>query len=121
MKPSKKFARSIYHAVKGIVHVAKTELNFQIQLFFGAVVMVLMIVLPLQSWERILLILMIAAVLVLEVLNTALERISDALKPRLSPVVRDVKDMMAGAVLLTSLTALVVGILIFWTYLFSSR
>lgn len=114
-----KFLRSLKNAVKGILSVAREEMNFKIQLTIGLVVFVLMIVLPLAPWERILLILMVSAVLVLEILNTAFERISDALKPRLSPVVKEVKDMMAGAVLLTSITAVLVATLVFWSYLFN--
>lgn len=112
----KKFIRSLRHAFRGLRHVARTELSFRIQLFAAFLVCVAMFVLPLDIWERILLILMIAAVLVLEVINSIFERISDALKPRLHPMVRDVKDMMAGAVLLTSVTAVVVGVFIFLPY-----
>lgn len=114
------FFRSLRHAAHGLAYVFKHEWNFQLQTIAACIVVVLMIVLPLARWEVILLILMIAAVLVLEVLNTAFERISDAMKPRLSPVVKEVKDMMAGAVLLTSITAIIVATLIFWSYLFEA-
>ncbi|PIQ67428.1 diacylglycerol kinase [Candidatus Uhrbacteria bacterium CG_4_10_14_0_2_um_filter_41_7] len=113
------FFRSLKNAGKGILSVARAEINFKIQLTIGLAVLILMIILPLAPWERILLILMISAVLVLEILNTAFERISDALKPRLSPVVKEVKDIMAGAVLLTSITAVLVATLVFWSYLFN--
>lgn len=103
--------------MQGLVSVAKQEMSFRVQLLGAVVVVLLVIFVPLDTWQRILLILMTAAVLVLEVINTIFERIADALKPRLSPVVREVKDMMAGAVLLTAITAFVVAVMIFWSYI----
>jgi diacylglycerol kinase (ATP) len=109
--------RSFSHAFRGIGIVFRREQNFRVQLVVGVGVIVLMLFFPLETWQRILLILMMAAVLVLEILNTIVEHLSDILKPRLHPSIKEVKDMMAGAVLLTSLTSVVVAILIFWNYI----
>lgn len=116
MSAVKDFLKSLKYALRGLKEIAKAEGSFRLQLLAGSGVVILAAIVPLAMWERILLILMVAAVLVLEVFNSILERISDALKPRLHPIVRDVKDMMAGAVLLTAITAVVVAILIFWSY-----
>ena len=97
--------------------MARREQSFRIQIVAAIVIIVAVAVIPLAMWERILLILMVAAVLVLEIINSIFERISDALKPRLHPMVREVKDMMAGAVLITAITSVTVSILIFWSYL----
>jgi undecaprenol kinase len=105
------------HAVQGLIHVFRTEASFRFQVIAAVVVVSSLILLPLATWERVLLVLMVAAVLVLEVMNTILERLADALKPRLDPIVKEVKDMMAGAVLLTSVTAVVVAIMILWDFL----
>jgi diacylglycerol kinase len=51
-------------------------------------------------------------------MNTIFERLSDALKPRLHPMVKEIKDMMAGAVLITAITAVTVAGIIFSSYLF---
>lgn len=113
----KKFFKRFKYAWQGLVGVAKKELSFRIQLFGALIVIILLFIVPLDTWEQILLIVMTAAVLVLEVINSIFERIADALKPRLSPVVREVKDMMAGAVLLTAITAVIVAIMIFGNYI----
>lgn len=118
MNSVQQFFRSFKHAIRGLADVAKHERSFRFQLIMATIVIVLIVVFPLAVWERILLILMIAAVLVLEVINSIFERISDALKPRLHPMVREVKDMMAGAVLLTAVTSVVVAAMIFWSYIF---
>ena len=114
----KKFFKSFKYALRGLYSVAKEEQSFRFQLVIASAVIILLILFPLATWERILMILMITAVLVLEVINSIFERISDALKPRLHPMVREVKDMMAGAVLLTSLTAAIVAVMVFSSYLF---
>ena len=113
-----KLFRSFRHAFRGLYVVAKTELSFRVQLFVGSLVLILLIVLPLLLWQRIILILLIAAVLILEVINSIFERMVDSFKPRLNPMVGEIKDIMAAAVLLASIVSAVIGILIFSPYLF---
>lgn len=112
----KGFFKSLSHALRGLRLIFNSENSFRIQSLVAVAVLLVAFTVPLEDWERILLILLIAAVLVLEILNTIFERISDILKPRLHPLVAEIKDMMAGAVLLTSITAASVATLIFWTY-----
>ena len=61
-------------------------------------------------------IILIMAVLVMEILNTTFEYLSDLLKPRLHHYVRTIKDIMAGAVLLTAVGSAVIGLMIFLPY-----
>ena len=109
-------ARSFYHAVRGIGYTLRYEKNFQVESAAAGAVIFLMFLLPLTASERAILILAIALVLCLELVNTALERIMDILKPRVHPYARVVKDVMAGAVLLAATLAVVVGLAIFSPY-----
>ena len=59
---------------------------------------------------------MAAFTLVLELLNGAVERLVDLFKPRMHAYAEQIKDMMAGAVLVSSIGALIVGILVFWPH-----
>ncbi|MFH1631680.1 MAG: diacylglycerol kinase [bacterium] len=113
----KRFGKSVKYAMRGLASVAKHEQSFRLQLIAAVAIIIVMFAVPLATWEIIMLLVMIVAVLVLEVVNSIFERIADAMKPRLSPVVREVKDMMAGAVLLTSVTAVIVAALIFQSYI----
>ena len=70
-------------------------------------------------FEWIVLLLLIGLVLTLELINSVFERIVDTFKPRIHPIVRDIKDIMAATVLLMSLVALVIGVMIFSLRLFS--
>ncbi len=113
----KKFYKSLKYALRGIKQVMKQEHSFRIQLIAALVVLVVVFLLPLDVWERVVLLLLVAAVLVLEVINSIFERLSDGLKPRLNEMVKDVKDMMAGAVLITSCTAALIAAMILWPYI----
>lgn len=108
--------KSFFYAIRGLRTVFVSELSFRLQILASLVVIFLMFWFPLALWQRIILMALVAAVLVLEVLNTVVERLVDAFKPRVHPVVAEVKDMMAGAVLIAALVAAIVGILVFWPY-----
>jgi diacylglycerol kinase (ATP) len=61
-------------------------------------------------------ILAISIVWTAEALNTAFEFLADAASPEFHPLIRDAKDVAAGAVLLTAIAAAVIGAIIFWPY-----
>jgi diacylglycerol kinase (ATP) len=61
-------------------------------------------------------ILAISLVWTAEALNTAFEFLADAASPEFHPLVRDAKDVAAGAVLITAIAAVIIGLLVFWPY-----
>lgn len=73
----------------------------------------------LSRTEWAMLVLAICLVLIAEIINSAVERVTDVLKPRINSYVKEIKDIMAAAVLLASLTAIIVGIIIFWPHAFT--
>ena len=77
-----------------------------------------MIYFQVSLWQAIILILVIASVLVLELINTIFEKMVDILRPRIHYYAEVIKDVMAAAVLVTSIAAVIVGILIFAPYFF---
>ncbi|EKD43727.1 MAG: diacylglycerol kinase [uncultured bacterium] len=109
----KNLFNSFYSAFAGLKHTFKHEQNFRLQILLASIVLVVTFVFPLKIWEVILVILLLVAVLVMELLNTALEYFADLLKPRLHHYVLVIKDIMAGAVLITSLGAFIIGLIIF--------
>lgn len=111
------FIRSVRYAFRGIVYAFRHEGNFRLQVAGAIAVLVAIFYLGTSKNETIVLLLLITAVLILELLNTAFEKFVDIVKPRLSDHVRVVKNVMAGAVLLTSITSVVIGIIIFLPYI----
>ncbi len=108
--------RSFRYAFKGLGLVFKEEQNFRVQIAASAIVVIVMFVLSVKNWEKVALILVISWVLVLELINSILERIVDILKPRVHLGVEAVKDTMAAAVFIASFTALIIGLIIFIPY-----
>lgn len=113
----RRFGKSLKDAISGLISAYKSEQNLRIQVIAAIIVIIAAAYFPLKAWESLLVILMVFFVLVMELLNTALEKFIDLLKPRLHYYAKVVKDIMAAAVFLTSLCALIVGTVIFLPYL----
>jgi len=114
-----RFARSIRHAMHGLKHAFISENNFRIHSIIAVIVLIATVILKLSRAETVTIVLVITSVLVLELVNTIVERFADLLEPRIHPYVHVIKDMMAASVVLAAGGAVVVGILIFWPYIFS--
>jgi diacylglycerol kinase (ATP) len=61
-------------------------------------------------------VLAIAIVLIAEAINTAFEHLCDVVQPELNASVKAAKDVAAGAVLISSIAAAIIGIMVFWPY-----
>ena len=116
----KKLIKSFKFAGEGLVSVFKEEQNFRIEVLVALVVIISMVCLPLSGIEIAVLSLAISSVLVMEILNTVLERLLDMNIKGKNKKIKFLKDIMAGAVLLNVLVAVVVGSIIFWQYLFQN-
>ena len=108
---------SFGHAWRGLRYVWKHEQNFRIQIVVGAIVISFAYIIAVSKAEYVVLIGLILLILLLEILNSALEKFIDVLKPRLDLQVGLVKDMLAAMVLCAALGATVIGIIIFIPYI----
>lgn len=108
--------QSFRYAGRGILIAWRSEQSFRIQVIAAVVVLALIVWFDVQRGHAIVLLLLIIFVLTLEIINSILERFVDVFKPRIHPMVEEIKDLMAGAVLIASLGALIVGLLIFGPY-----
>lgn len=113
----KRLLKSFQYAWKGVGIVFRSEQNFRIQIFVGAVVFAAALFLSLPLWRIIVLLMVIIFVLALELINSILERMVDAFHPRIHQTVAEMKDIMAATVLLASLGAVVIGVILFWPYI----
>jgi diacylglycerol kinase len=111
------FIKSVVHALSGVRYTFGNERNFQLEAIVAIGVILLMMLLPVTLQEKTTLVMVIVSILVLELINTAVERVVDMLKPRVHPFARIAKDVMAAAVLIASLGAVCVGLIIFLPYL----
>src|SRR3989338_7765038 len=109
--------KSFGYALKGLIKTFREEQNLRLQTILSLIAIALGIYFKIRLLEWALLFLVIGLVLIAEVINSAIERVVDVLKPRINTYVKEIKDIMAAAVLLSSLVALAVGALIFLPYL----
>ncbi len=111
------FLQSLNDAADGFIFVVKNERNMRIHFLFGFFVLVLAVWLGINRLDWIILCTIISFVLVTEMINTAIEDVIDLVKTSHHPVVRMIKHVSAGAVLVSSMNALIVGFFIFSKYL----
>ena len=103
---------SFRHAFAGLWYVLRTQRNAWIHAIATLVVIVIGLWLKIEWRDWALLILAILVVWLAEIINTALEAITDLASPEIHPLARVGKDVGAGAVLLASITAFIIGILV---------
>ena len=108
-----KFFRSFSYALRGIGTVFKEEFNARVHLLAALVVVVLGFVLKVSSWEWIILILVMGGVFTMELINTSIEKLADLYSSEFNPKIKKIKDLSAGAVLVASITAIIMGFIIF--------
>ena len=117
MVKTKSFTESVDLAIQGIVSAFRREKNFRFDLLFAGVIVLCGIILDLTRIELAILFFTIALVLSAELFNTAIEKFLDVINDAYDPKIKFVKDVSAGAVLITVLTSVVVGYLIFYPHL----
>jgi diacylglycerol kinase len=108
----KRFLKSVTHAINGLISALKTERNLRIDIaaMLIAIAFGFYLKLTIITWG--LMILVIGFVLVAELFNTAIERLGDeAANGVQKQLIKRAKDIAAAGVLLSALTALILGIL----------
>ena len=119
MKPTNtKFLDRFKIAFFGLITAFQEEVNFRIQCIVALVVVFLMVIMRLNAIEKSILLLTIFSVLSLELINSQIEKFLDILHPDHHPRVKIIKDFSAGAVLISAVGSIIIGLLIFSPYVF---
>jgi diacylglycerol kinase len=108
-----KLFRAFIYAGNGIGYCFKQELNFRIHLLVTIAVVVTGIFFSISTTEWLFVTSCCSLVLSLELLNTALEKICDAVTKDINPLIKIIKDTAAGAVFVSAMGSAVMGIIIF--------
>jgi diacylglycerol kinase len=111
--PRAGFWRSFSYAGQGVWHVVRTQRNMRVHLTAAAAVIVLALVLRVSAVDWACLLAVIGLVLTAEALNTVVEAIVDMYTDEFHPLAKIAKDTAAGAVLISSVAAVGVGIAVF--------
>ena len=105
-------ARSFDHAYRGLIYAVRTQRNMRFHVVVAALVLVASLFLGVSKFELAVLVLVIVAVFITEMFNTALEFAVDLVTKEYHPLAKLSKDVSAGAVLVSSVGAVLVGYLI---------
>ena len=109
----RKRLESFRHAFRGIARVVKEEHNFRIHLVIAFLAIAAGFLLNISPAEWLIIILISGLVLVSEILNSAIEQVCDIIIPGEDPRIKNIKDIMAAAVLISSILAVIIGLIIF--------
>jgi diacylglycerol kinase len=110
-------ADSFSYAIKGINYAVVTGRNMKIHLLAALLAIGTSWGLGINRLEWAMIIICIFMVLAAETINSALEKTVDLITGNYHPLAKHAKNMAAGAVLLTAVNAVIVGVLIFGPYL----
>lgn len=106
-------SQSFKFAFSGIKAALRREPNFRIHITISVLSLFIAFILGFSAIEWLILVMTITFVLVLELVNTALEEIVNLLSPDLKLKAKIAKDVSASAVLLSAIVAIIVGVALF--------
>ncbi len=118
MKPSDGFSiksrlQSFGYALKGMQTLVKSEPNAVLHIIAAAIATAFGFYLNITSTEWLFVILAIVLVFAAELFNTAIEVLCNFVEPAHHPQIKKIKDLSAGAVLMLSVGALLIGLIVF--------
>ncbi len=105
--------KSFAYAFNGLAYAFKTQHNLWIHTAATAIVVAGGIILDISTPEWMMITFAIGFVISTEVVNTAIEKIVDFISPEQNKMAGLIKDIAAGAVLISSITAAIIGCLVF--------
>ncbi len=113
-----KWIKSSGYAFNGLRKAWTGQLNLRIQSVVMAIAVVLGLYFKIRPWEWCTIIAIGAVVISLELINTAIENLTDLVTREQHPLAGKVKDISAAAVLVAAVASILIGIMIFGKYLF---
>ena len=111
------FIHCVNDAINGIVRAFLSERNLRIHFIIGVFVLIASLVFDISRLEMIAVIFSISLVIAFEMINTAIEKSVDLFTEEYNELAKFVKDVSAGAVLVTSINAAGVGCLVFFEHI----
>ena len=113
MNSIKTILNSFKFAFTGIFELFRNERNAKIHLLASILTVGLGLILGINSAEWCIVTMSIFLVFSAEAFNTAIEKLSDITQPEHDERIRVIKDVSAGAVLLITISAIIIGLIIF--------
>lgn len=109
--------KSFSYAWRGIETCYKGERNYRVQIFISLPVLCAGLYFNLPGAEWIVILFSIGLTLSLEMINSSIEKLADHVTPGLHPAIKQIKDIAAGAVLLSAIVNCIISAIIFIPHL----
>ncbi len=114
-----KFIAGFGYAFSGLWYALRTQRNARVHVTIAILAIVMGIALHISAVEFAIIFSTIASVFIAEMFNTVIEVCVDLASPHYHPLAKRAKDMAAGAVLLSAMLAVVIGLLVLGPHLLS--
>ena len=111
------FLQSSNHAIRGILTILKNERNFRIQISVAIAVVIIGALLKISHQDWIFVCFLIALVLIAEAFNSVIEAVCDTVSTEYRVNIKYAKDVAAGAVLVSAILSVILGLTIFMPYI----
>jgi undecaprenol kinase len=109
--------KSQRHAIDGILSIVKNERNFRIQLVVAMLVVLISFLLKISHSDWIAVGFLITLVLISEAFNSVIEALCDTISHEYRVNIKYAKDVSAGAVLVSAILSVILGLIIFMPYI----
>ena len=108
-----KFIAGFKYAFSGLWYALRTQRNARVHVSIAILAILLGVVLHISAIEFALIFVAITGVFIAEMFNTVFELCIDLASPDYHPLAKIAKDVAAGAVLLSAMLSIVIGLFVF--------
>jgi len=108
------FISSLRNGVEGFGAACKHEPSFREDILFAVLLVPFAIVLPVNAVSTALMIASLVLILIVELLNSAIEWTIDYVRPERHPMAKRIKDMASAAVFLSYISCFIVWTIMLW-------
>lgn len=108
------FFRSVQWSIEGFLAALKHEPSFREGLIFALLLVPIAVILPVNAVSTAVMIGSLALILIVELLNSAIEWVIDYIRPEIHPLAKRIKDMASAAVFLSYINCIVIWTILLW-------
>ncbi len=110
-KPKYHLFKNTKYALDGLRHALKTENSFKLELLCGVFIVPAIFIVNFENYQQIALLMSAILILIVELLNSALENVVDLVTKDIHPLAKSSKDLGSTAVMFAILLHLTLWVL----------
>jgi len=102
-KPKYHLFKNTQYALEGLIHAFKTESSFKLELLASLFILPAIFLIPMELSSQLALLITAFLILIVELLNSAVENVVDLVTKEIHPLAKNAKDIGATAVMFSIL------------------